>query len=112
MPRHSLEVLCDVVRTRCLDMCIVGFTLCLTDRHGQSSLLLGEQVGPDLVVVVEAQQFATLGHQVLDTVTRAPSAGASAGLGGRRQRPIELPADGRLRHELANDDGRIPSWVD
>ena len=31
-----------------------------------------------------------MGHQVLDTVTRAPRAGASAGLGGRRQRPIEL----------------------
>jgi hypothetical protein len=50
-------------------MCIVGLTLCLTDRHGQTSLFFGKQVGPDLVVVVEAKQFATLGHQVLDTVT-------------------------------------------
>lgn len=62
-------MLCDIVGARRLDMCIVGFTLCLTDCHGQSSFLLGEQVGPDLVVVVEAQQLATLGHQVLDTVT-------------------------------------------
>ncbi len=65
----GIEVLGDIVCVCHLDECIVGLTLRLTDRHGQASLLLGEQVGPDLVVVVQAQQFATLGHQVVDTVT-------------------------------------------
>jgi hypothetical protein len=62
-------MLCDIVRPRHLDMCILGLTLRLPDRHGQAGFFLGEQVGSDLVVVVEAQQLATLGHQVLDIVT-------------------------------------------
>ena len=69
MSCNVVEVLRDIVGARYLDLCIVGLTLRLPDRHGQAGLLLGEQVGPDLVVVVEAQQLATLGHQVLDTVT-------------------------------------------
>ena len=42
--------------------------------------LLGEQVGPDLVVVITAQQLATLGHQVVDPVNVQ-----------RRVRPLRRP---------------------
>ena len=57
-------MLCDIVRARHLDACIVDLTLCFTESHGQACLLLGEQVGSDLVGVVQAQQIAALGHQL------------------------------------------------
>jgi len=99
-----VEVLGHIVAARHHDPRIVGLALRLTDGNGQASLLLGEQVGADLVVVVQAQQLATLGHEVVDTVTWAPSPGPSAGPGGRRSGQLELPADGGLQFDVVADE--------
>jgi hypothetical protein len=97
-------VLRDIVGARFLDARVLHLTLSFPDGSGEAGLLLGEQFGSDLVVVVAAQQLATLGHQVLDTVTGPPSAGLSAGLAGRRSGPLELPADGGLQVLVVADE--------
>ena len=99
-----VEMVCDVVGAGHLDLRRLRLPLDLPDGDGQARLLLGEQVGTDLVVVVEAQQLASLGDQVLDTVTGSPSAGPSAGLSGRRSGPLELRADGGLQFHVVADE--------
>jgi hypothetical protein len=56
-PRDVVEVLGHIVTARLVDPGIVGLALRLPDSHGQASLLFGEQVGSDLVVVVQASSL-------------------------------------------------------
>jgi hypothetical protein len=86
----------DIVASHRLDVRLLGLALGPPDGLGQASLLLGEQVGPDLVVVYTSSSLRRCPSD------RRPLDGSgggvpSAGLGGRRPGLLELLADGRLQ---------------
>ncbi len=100
---NVVEMTVDVIGTRRFDAGRFGLAVSLTDGNGEASLLLGEQIGSDLVVVVQPQQLATLPLQIVNQVTGAAGV-PSAGLGGRRSGPLELQSDGRLELLVVADE--------
>jgi hypothetical protein len=67
-PGHLLKAPADIVGLYDLQTSCLRFSVRRRYRQGQASLLLGEQVGSDPIVVVQAQQLPPLPLQLVHCV--------------------------------------------
>lgn len=100
---HLLELAADVVGPCSLRPFGGRLGASSLDGQGEARFLLGKQIGSDLVVVVEAQQFPALGLKLVHSVREAASR-PSAGPGGRRAGLLELPTNGHAESLVVADE--------